>query len=300
MYLPFALVTQGLFEQARKGLTDNTFAGIHQLSWFDWAILLPYFGILCILSLYGLHRYEVIHTYFKHRKKSVDQPATRFAQLPKVTIQLPMYNERYVVERLIDETTKMDYPKELLQIQVLDDSTDDTHEYAEGLVERYQALGFPIEYKHRTNRKGFKAGALQEGLETATGEFVAIFDSDHIATRAYLQMSTGWLVADPNCAMVQTPHHFYSPDPFQRNLAAGTRVPSEGNMFYGLVQDGNDYWNATFFCGSCAVIRRSALDEIGGIAVETVTEDAHTMLKLHRRGWDSAYLRLPVAAGLAT
>ena len=100
--------------------------------------------------------------------------------------------------------------------------------------------------------------------------------------------------------MVQTPHHFYSPDPFQRNLAAGTRVPPEGNMFYGLVQDGNDYWNATFFCGSCAVIRREALEQIGGFAVETVTEDAHTMLKLHRRGWSSAYPALPLAAGLAT
>jgi cellulose synthase (UDP-forming) len=110
----------------------------------------------------------------------------------------------------------------------------------------------------------------------------------------------GWMVAEPNMALVQTPHHFYSPDPFQRNLAAGTRVPSEGNLFYGLIQDGNDYWNATFFCGSCAVLRRSALEQIGGIAVETVTEDAHTMLKLHRRGWDSAYLKLPLAAGLAT
>ncbi len=80
-----------------------------------------------------------------------------------------------------------------------------------------------------------------------------MFDCDHIPTRAFLQMTIGWLVADPRLAMVQTPHHFYSPDPFQRNLAAGTRVPAEGNMFYGLVQDGNDFWNAAFFCGSCAV-----------------------------------------------
>ncbi len=114
-----------------------------------------------------------------------------------------------------------------------------------------------------------------------------MFDSDHIATRAFLQMTMGWMIAEPRNALVQTPHHFYSPDPFQRNLAAGTRVPAEGNMFYGLVQDANDYWNSAFFCGSCAVLRRAALEEIGGFAVETVTEDAHTMLKLHRRGWDS-------------
>ena len=145
-----------------------------------------------------------------------------------------------------------------------------------------------------------RPGNLNNALAQTDGEFVAVFDSDHIPTRAFLQMTMGWMIAEPRNALVQTPHHFYSPDPFQRNLAAGTRVPSEGNMFYGLVQDANDYWNSTFFCGSCAVLRRAALEEIGGFAVETVTEDAHTMLKMHRRGWDSAYLRLPLAAGLAT
>ncbi len=105
---------------------DDTFAGIHQLAWFDWAMLIPYFTVLAILSVYGIHRYEIIHTYFKHRKKATGEPPKRFEQLPPVTIQLPLYNERYVVERLIEEVVKIEYPKELLQIQVLDDSTDDT------------------------------------------------------------------------------------------------------------------------------------------------------------------------------
>lgn len=100
--------------------------------------------------------------------------------------------------------------------------------------------------------------------------------------------------------MMQTPHHFFSPDPFERNLGRFRRTPNEGTLFYGLLQDGNDMWDATFFCGSCAVLRRTALDEVGGIAVETVTEDAHTSLRLHRRGWTSAYIRIPQAAGLAT
>lgn len=100
--------------------------------------------------------------------------------------------------------------------------------------------------------------------------------------------------------MLQTPHHFFSPDPFERNLGRFRQTPNEGTLFYGLVQDGNDMWDATFFCGSCAILRRSALDEIGGIAVETVTEDAHTSLRLHRRGHTSAYIRIPQAAGLAT
>ncbi len=99
---------------------------------------------------------------------------------------------------------------------------------------------------------------------------------------------------------MQTPHHFFSPDPFERNLGRFRKTPNEGTLFYGLVQDGNDMWDATFFCGSCAVIRRKPLDEIGGIAVEVVTEDAHTSLRLHRRGYTSAYMRIPQAAGLAT
>src|SRR3954462_13684347 len=143
------------------GLFDDTFAGIHHLAWFDWAMLIPYFTVLMVLSVYGLHRYEVIRTYFKHRKKATGEPPRRFEQLPPVTIQLPLYNERYVVERLIDEVAKMEYPKDLLQIQVLDDSTDDTHPFAAALVEKYRALGVPIEYHHRTNRHGYKAGALQ-------------------------------------------------------------------------------------------------------------------------------------------
>src|SRR5437899_7666309 len=161
-----------------RGLFDDTFAGIHHLAWFDWAMLIPYFTVLAVLSVYGLHRYEVIRTYFKYRKNATTEPPRRFEQLPPVTIQLPLYNERYVVERLIEEVLKIEYPKERLQIQVLDDSTDDTAPFAEALVERYRNMGYPIEYHHRSNRHGFKAGALQAGLKTAIGEVVAIFDAD--------------------------------------------------------------------------------------------------------------------------
>ena len=114
------------------------------------------------------------------------------------------------------------------------------------------------------------------------GEFVAIFDSDHVPMRSFLRMTLGWFLRDPNLGLVQTPHQFYSPDPFERNLGQFRRVPNEGELFHRLVQDGNDLWNASFFCGSCAVLRRSALDEIDGIAVETVTEDAHTALRMQR------------------
>ncbi|MDQ6678895.1 MAG: glycosyltransferase, partial [Acidobacteriota bacterium] len=197
------LLATSAFDQVRRSLTDTTFAGIHQASWFDWAMLIPYFGILCILSVYGLHRYEVIRAYFKHRKNSVDRAPLRFAELPPVTIQLPLYNERYVVERLIEETTKIEYPRHLLQIQVLDDSTDETHPFAEALAQKYAALGFPVEYLHRTNRHGYKAGALQEGLRSATGDFVAVFDADFIPPPDFL-MRTVHHFADPKVGVVQT------------------------------------------------------------------------------------------------
>src|SRR6266705_2262185 len=141
--IPFALLASSPITQLTRILFDDTFTGIHRLSWFDWVLLIPYFSILAILSVYGLHRYDIIRTYFKHRKKAVDHPPLRFEQLPAVTIQLPLYNERYVVERLIDEVTKIEYPKGLLQIQVLDDSTDDTHPFAEALVQKYRAMGVP-------------------------------------------------------------------------------------------------------------------------------------------------------------
>ena len=157
-----------------------------------------------------------------------------------------------------------------------------------------------MKYIARTTHEHAKAGNINNALKYAKGEFVSIFDCDHVPTRSFLQMTMGWFLKEKQLAMMQTPHHFFSPDPFERNLGRFRKTPNEGTLFYGLVQDGNDMWDATFFCGSCAVIRRKPLDEIGGIAVETVTEDAHTSLRLHRRGYTSAYMRIPQAAGLAT
>src|SRR5664280_2801531 len=189
------LVNRSPTERLIQNILNNPFAGIHQLAWFDWAMLVPYFTVLIILSVYGIHRYDIIRTYFKHRKNATVEPSKKqFAQLPPVTIQLPLYNERYVVERLVEEVLKIEYPRELLQIQVLDDSTDDTAPFAEALVERYRALGYPIEYHHRPNRHGYKAGALQEGLETAIGEFVAVFDADFCPPPDFLQRTVDFFV----------------------------------------------------------------------------------------------------------
>src|ERR1700730_7809110 len=137
--IPALLLVGSVTDQLVSALTDDTFADIHHLQFFDWALLIPYFAVLAILSVYGLHRYEMVRGYLKHKKKLACEPPSKFDRLPQVTIQLPLYNERYVVERLLEQISKMEYPRELLQIQVLDDSTDDTHPFTEALVREYQA-----------------------------------------------------------------------------------------------------------------------------------------------------------------
>ncbi len=212
---------------------------------------------------------------------------------PTVDVFIPTYNEDLsVVRATVLAALAIDWPREKLRVYILDDGRrTEFRNFAEAA-----GAGYII----RPDNAHAKAGNLNHALDRTDGEFVAVFDCDHVPTRAFLQMTMGWMLRDPSLAALQTPHHFYSPDPFQRNLRGGARVPPEGNLFYGLVQCGDDFWNASFFCGSCAVLRRAALEEIGGFAVETVTEDAHTALRLHRAGWNSAYLRLPLAAGLAT
>ncbi|WP_417251991.1 UDP-forming cellulose synthase catalytic subunit [Castellaniella sp.] len=212
---------------------------------------------------------------------------------PVVDLMIPTYNEDLsVVRPTVYAALGMDWPADRLNIYLLDDG------HRESFRAFAQEAG--INYISRPKNDHAKAGNLNYALKQTSGDLIAIFDCDHIPTRSFLQLTVGHFLRDPKLALVQTPHHFFSPDPFEKNLGHfGTR-PNENTLFYGLVQDGNDLWNAAFFCGSCAVLRRTALDEIGGFAVETVTEDAHTALYLHRAGWNSAYLRIPQAAGLAT
>ena len=215
------------------------------------------------------------------------------SQWPTVDLFIPTYNEPLsVVENTVFGAMSVDYPPDRLKIYILDDGRrEEFREFAE-------ALG--VGYITRDNNIHAKAGNLNHALGLTDGELLALFDSDHVPNRAFLQLTIGWFLVNPKLALLQTPHHFYSPDPFERNLQGGDSIPNEGLLFYGLIQDGNDLWNAAFFCGSCAVMRRSAVESIGGFATQTVTEDAHTALRLHRAGWESAYLKLPLAAGLAT
>lgn len=212
---------------------------------------------------------------------------------PSVDVFIPTYNEPLsVVRPTVMAALGLDWPRDKLNIYILDD----------GRRDEFRAFAEEVGVVHitRDNNRHAKAGNINQALPKTDGELIAIFDCDHIPNRTFLQLSIGWFLADPKLAMLQTPHHFLSPDPFERNLGLFREMPNEGELFYGLVQDGNDFWNATFFCGSCAVIRRSMLLDVGGVAIETVTEDAHTSLKMNRRGYNTAYLGITQAAGLAT
>jgi len=212
---------------------------------------------------------------------------------PEVDLLIPTYNEPLNVVRYTAlAAMNIDWPADKLNVYILDD----------GKREEFRAFAEEagIGYMTRDDNAHAKAGNINRALKRLDAPFVAIFDSDHVPTRSFLQLTMGWFGRDAKLGMLQTPHHFYSPDPFERNLGQFRVIPNEGELFYGVVQDGNDFWNATFFCGSCAVMRRSALDEVGGIAVETVTEDAHTSLRMQMCGWNTAYINIPQAAGLAT
>lgn len=251
------------------------------------------FGLLAAEAYAGiLLGLSYLQTAYPLERKPVPLPANP-GEWPTVDVYIPSYNESLdLVRPTVFAAMSMDWPRDKMNVWILDDGRrEDFRAFAEEV-----GCGYII----RPDDLGAKAGNINHALRHTTGEYVAIFDRDHAPTRAFLQLTLGWLVRNARIALVQTPHHFYSPDPFERNLARKRHVPNEGLLFYGLTQQGNDMWNAAFFCGSCAVIRRSALEEIGGVPHQTVTEDCHCAFLLQQRGWHTAFLRVPLAAGLAT
>lgn len=254
--------------------------------------------IFFVLLLLGAEAYAVVILvlgYFQNarplRRKPMPMPDD-LSQWPSVDVLIPTYNEPLeIVRTTMLGAMNIDWPRDRLNVFILDDGKRvEVHRLAEEAGCGYIA---------RLDNVGAKAGNINHALARTSGEFVAIFDSDHVPTRSFLQLTMGWFGKDPRLSMVQTPHHFYSPDPFEKNLGTFRKVPNEEELFYGTLQDGNDFWNGMIFCGSCAVLRRSALDEVGGIATETVTEDSHTSLRLLKLGWNTAYINIPQAAGLA-
>ncbi|MCI0419113.1 MAG: UDP-forming cellulose synthase catalytic subunit [Acidobacteria bacterium] len=209
---------------------------------------------------------------------------------PSVDVFIPTYNEPIdIVRRTVIGAMAICYPNK--KVYVLDDGhRSEIQTMAENLGAHYLT---------RPDNRHAKAGNLNQALGQTDSELLAIFDADHVPVRGFLQKTVGFFEND-DVALVQTAQHFFNPDPYERNLHLAGKVAPEQSFFYHVIQPGNDFWNAAFFCGSCAVLRRSAIESIGGFKTQTVTEDAHTALELHSRGYQSIYLPLPLAAGLAT
>jgi cellulose synthase/poly-beta-1,6-N-acetylglucosamine synthase-like glycosyltransferase len=248
-----------------------------------WTIC--YLSVLIGLSAYGIHRYFIIYLFLKHRKREPIPPA-QFKQLPKVTMQLPIFNEVYVVERLLRSVSELDYPRDLLQIQVLDDSTDDTREMTAKLVDALRHRGFNVQLIHRVDRTGFKAGALAVGLDSADGEFLCILDADFVPQPDLLRRTIHFFT-DPKIGMIQTRWGHLN-----RGYSLLTRVQAmflDGHLL--LEQTARSRSGRFFnFNGTAGLWRRTCIEEAGGWQHDTLCEDLDLSYRAQLAGWKFIFL----------
>lgn len=278
----------------------------HSPAGLIFAILL-YVAELYGLALFALSNFVNIRPY--HRKQ-VPLPEDR-SLWPTVDVFIPTYNEDLsIVETTSLAAMMMDYPPEKLRVHVLDDGGTDARinhakpEIAEGARRRRETFSafcrkWGIVYIAREKNIHAKAGNLNAGLTNSSGELVLILDADHVPTRDFLTRTAGAFLKDPKLFLLQTPHFFANADPIEKNLRTFRDMPSENEMFYDGIQKGLDHWDGAYFCGSAALMRRRCLEEVGGFAGESITEDAETALTLHARGYHSAYIDRPMVCGLA-
>jgi cellulose synthase/poly-beta-1,6-N-acetylglucosamine synthase-like glycosyltransferase len=246
-----------------------------------------YLALIVLLSLYGIHRYWILYLYFRYYKWAKPTPVPELPHsLPMVTVQLPVFNERYVVERLIDAVCRLDYPRERLEIQVLDDSTDDTGDIALAKTEQLRAEGFLIERLHRTDRIGFKAGALAAGLAQSRGEFLAIFDADFVPPADFLQKTLPWL-QNPSVGMVQTRWGHLN-----ENYSLLTWIQSIFLDGHFLIEHTARNRSGAFFNfnGTGGIWRRDTILSSGGWQHDTLTEDLDLSYRAQMKGWKFVYL----------
>jgi cellulose synthase/poly-beta-1,6-N-acetylglucosamine synthase-like glycosyltransferase len=251
-------------------------------------ILVLYFFVLSILAIYGWHRYYLVYLYMKHRDKAPGRslPPPPLAELPRVTIQLPIYNEMYVADRLIDAVCEMDYPRELLEIQVLDDSTDETTDIAELAVRRHASRGFDISYRHRVDRRGYKAGALEAGLKVAKSNFIAIFDADFVPRKDFLHKTLPHF-ADPKVGMVQARWGHINQDYSLLTKIQAILLDAHFVLEHGGRNRAGCFFN---FNGTAGVWRREAIDTAGGWQHDTLTEDLDLSYRAQLLGWRFVFL----------
>jgi cellulose synthase/poly-beta-1,6-N-acetylglucosamine synthase-like glycosyltransferase len=290
-YFPSVLglfaVPRGLGQYIRHHFLDTTFKGVYQTNAFDLALLIPYFVVLILLASYGVHRYMLVYLYYKNKNKRTTEPPERFGELPRITVQLPLFNEQFVAERLVNAICNLKYPADKLDIQVLDDSTDETQKVARKLVENYAGCGFPISYHHRAKRAGYKAGALAEGLNTAKGEFIAIFDADFVPPEDFL-LRTIHHFADPKIGMVQTRWTHIN-----RNYSFLTEVEAILLDGHFVLEHAGRARSGVFFNfnGTAGMWRRAAIEDAGGWQHDTLTEDTDLSYRAQLEGWKFVYLQ---------
>jgi cellulose synthase/poly-beta-1,6-N-acetylglucosamine synthase-like glycosyltransferase len=248
--------------------------------------LAAYFFVVLVLAVYGWHRYYLVYLYMKYRDRQPKQ-GPPLSPLPVVTIQLPLYNEMYVADRLIDAVCKIEYPRELLEIQVLDDSTDETRSIAELAVRRLASQGVDIKYLHRTDRTGYKAGALEAGLNVARGEYVGVFDADFIPTADFLTRLMPHF-ADPGVAMVQARWGHINEDYSLLTKIQAILLDGHFVLEHGGRNRGGRFFN---FNGTAGVWRRTAIADAGGWQHDTLTEDLDLSYRAQLRGWRFVFVQ---------
>lgn len=242
-------------------------------------------------------------------RKTVPLPMDK-SGWPTVDIYIPTYSESMdVVRPTLLGAMMVDYPKDKVNVYILDDGApraanpNTPAEQAIELEERATALKalcaqFGATYLTRPDNSHAKSGNLNSALKQTKGEYILVLDADHVPTRDILVNMAGHLAKNAKLAFVQSPHHFLNDDPFEKNHDIRGRMPAENDMFYRAVQKGLDFWNTSFFCGSAALLRRKAIVSVGGFSVDSITEDASTSVKMHSKGWHSAYVETPMVMGL--
>jgi len=253
-------------------------------------ILAVYIFSLSILFIFGSHGFVMTYYYFKTFKKrndDIDILNFSFPYYPEVTIQLPLYNEKYVICRLIDATLKLDYPKDKLEIQILDDSTDETTEITRGHIKQYIEQGYNIRHIHRKNRQGFKAGALKEGLNTATGEFVAIFDADFIPRKKFLKRTLPYFFHDDKIGLVQTRWEHINRD---YSFITKTQAIALDGHFVIEQAVRNRAGFFVNFNGTGGVWKKDVIFDAGNWQADTLTEDLDLSYRAQMKGWKVKYL----------
>jgi cellulose synthase/poly-beta-1,6-N-acetylglucosamine synthase-like glycosyltransferase len=256
------------------------------MSALEITVFVAYAALLLVLSVYGIHRYAMAFLYYRHKFK-LPTPPGRFETPPRVTVQLPIFNEMYVTERLIDAVARIEWPRDRLEVQVLDDSTDETRAIARACVDRHRAAGLDIHYVHRADRRGFKAGALENGLGTATGEFIAVFDADFVPPPDFLERAMPHFTS-PDVGLVQARWGHVNRDYSLLSQVEAILLDGHFIVEHGARSRSGRFFN---FNGTAGIWRRTAIVDGGGWQHDTITEDLDLSYRAQLKGWRFVYLK---------